>query len=189
VFEAANTLGLSEDIVINLQGDAVLTPPWVLDAMIAEMQSSAGLGVVTPAVQLTQQSLEAFEAHKRVQETSGTTVVFDGARNALYFSKRIIPYRRSADFVSVYRHIGLYAYTRAALRRYCELEPSPLEQTEGLEQLRLLENGISIRVIIVDYRGRSHASVDNPQDVAIAEAIIAREGELFVASSAQESRR
>jgi len=57
--------------------------------------------------------------------------------------------------------------------------PSPLEETEGLEQLRLLENGLKIRVLKVDYRGRTHASIDSYDDVRFAEDIIANEGELF----------
>jgi 3-deoxy-manno-octulosonate cytidylyltransferase (CMP-KDO synthetase) len=180
VFDALKQARISEDIVINLQGDAVLTPPWILDSMITEMESNPGISVVTPALALNGEALEAFSLHKVKNESSGTTVVFDRNRDALYFSKRIVPYTRPPAVPSIYRHIGLYGYRRAALAQYCELAPSSLEQAEGLEQLRLLENGISIRVIVVDYRGRSHASVDNLEDVQFAEAIIAREGELFV---------
>jgi 3-deoxy-manno-octulosonate cytidylyltransferase (CMP-KDO synthetase) len=180
VFDALKQVRVSEDIIINLQGDAVLTPPWILDSMITEMESNPGISVVTPAVALSEEALEAFSLHKAKNESSGTTVVFDRNRDALYFSKRIVPYTRPPAVPSIYRHIGLYGYRRVALTQYCELAPSPLEQAEGLEQLRLLENGFPIRVVIVDYRGRSHASVDNLADVQFAEAIIAREGELFV---------
>ncbi len=63
------------------------------------------------------------------------------------------------------------------------LAATPLEQTEGLEQLRALENGMAIRVAIVDYRGRTHWSIDAPEDAAVAERIIAREGELLPAAA------
>ena len=59
------------------------------------------------------------------------------------------------------------------------LKPSPLEQAEGLEQLRALEHGMVVRVAVVDYRGRTHWSIDAPGDVAVAENIIKREGELL----------
>jgi 3-deoxy-manno-octulosonate cytidylyltransferase (CMP-KDO synthetase) len=107
-------------------------------------------------------------------------VTFDRNSNALYFSKNLIPFVRnsSKDDPYVFRHIGLYAYRHAALERYVSLEPSPLERAEGLEQLRALENGMPIRVVEVDYRGRTHWSVDTPEDISHVEEIINREGEL-----------
>ena len=120
---------------------------------------------------------------KQATPASGTTVVFDRKRDALYFSKAVIPYMRKEGHAGIYRHIGLYGYRKASLARYVELAPAPLEQTEGLEQLRALENGMAIRVAIVDYRGRTHWSIDAPQDVAVAERIIEREGELLASGS------
>lgn len=184
--EAAASAGITETALINLQGDAVLTPPWVLAAMVAEFagasdtaaDSEPDFDIVTPAVALGKDELAAFKAHKAVAPASGTTVTFDRHRNALYFSKQIIPFVRTAGMAPVYRHIGLYGFTARSLARYVALPPSPLELTEGLEQLRALENGMTIRVVPVDYRGRTHASVDAPEDVPLVEAIIAREGEL-----------
>ena len=128
-------------------------------------------------------ALEEFLARKQATPASGTTVVFDRKKDALYFSKTVIPYVRKEGHAGIYRHIGLYGYRKASLARYVELAPAPLEQTEGLEQLRALENGMAVRVAIVDYRGRTHWSIDAPEDVAVAEAIIAREGELLAQSS------
>jgi 3-deoxy-manno-octulosonate cytidylyltransferase (CMP-KDO synthetase) len=179
VFDAVNRAEISEDIVLNLQGDAVLTPPWVLDAMIGEMIADASPEIVTPAVRLAGAALDEFVEKKKLRPGSGTTVVFDLNRNALYFSKAVIPYMRHEGRASVYRHIGLYGYRKAGLARYMTLAPSPLEEAEGLEQLRALEQGMAIRVAVVDYRGRTHWSIDAPGDVAVAEAIIAREGELI----------
>jgi 3-deoxy-manno-octulosonate cytidylyltransferase (CMP-KDO synthetase) len=179
VHDAAVRADVTEDIILNLQGDAPLTPPWVLEAMIGEMVRDQTPEIVTPAVKLEGDVLEEFLAQKTKMPASGTTVVFDLNRNALYFSKAVLPFVRKTGHAAVYRHIGLYGYRRAALARYVALAPAPLETAEGLEQLRALENGMSIRVSLVDYRGRTHWSIDAPEDAAVAEAIIAREGELL----------
>jgi 3-deoxy-manno-octulosonate cytidylyltransferase (CMP-KDO synthetase) len=151
----------------------------VLEALIDEFHNGAPFEIVTPAVALTSRTLEQLRIHKRDAPSSGTTVTFDQQRNALYFSKQIIPYLRNAEAVSVYRHIGIYGYTRKGLERFVSLSPTPLEQAEGLEQLRALEHGMKVRVVVVDYRGRTHASVDAPEDVQAVEAIIASEGEVL----------
>ena len=180
VFATIEEAGITESNLINFQGDAVLTPPWVLQALIDELSSSAGdLDLVTPAVALDETGLRKLHDHKRENPSSGTTVVFNKKRNALYFSKTILPYIRTEGLVPVYRHIGLYGYTSKALAEYVRLAPSPLEQTEGLEQLRALENDMTVRVVVVDYQGRTHGSVDTPDDIKLVEQIIANEGELF----------
>lgn len=176
--ETLEVAHIQETAIINFQGDAVLTPPWVLEAMIAEFDAADPFDIVTPAVRLTETMLEALIAHKKISPSSGTTVTFDRHRNALYFSKQIIPYIRKSGFTSVFRHIGIYGYTQDSLKRYVALPPSPLEQTEGLEQLRALENDMTVRIVEVDYRGRTHASVDTMDDVRLIETLIAREGEL-----------
>ena len=179
VYDTLKRVAISEDIILNLQGDALLTPPWVLEAMIDEMIIDRTPEVVTPAVRLEGAALDEFVEQKKVRPGSGTTVVFDVNKNALYFSKTILPHIRNAGHAHIYRHIGLYGYRKAGLERYVALKPSPLEQAEGLEQLRALEHGMVVRVATVDYRGRTHWSIDAPGDAAIAEAIIEREGELL----------
>ncbi len=179
VHDAVERGGIAEDIIINLQGDALLTPPWVLEAMIGEMIKDSSPDIVTPAVKLEGAALEEFLRQKKVTPASGTTVVCDLRNNALYFSKGVIPFVRKAGHAPICRHIGLYGYRKAALARYVALPPSPLEMTEGLEQLRALENGMTVRVVTVDYRGRTHWSIDAPEDVRVAEDIIQREGELL----------
>jgi 3-deoxy-manno-octulosonate cytidylyltransferase (CMP-KDO synthetase) len=112
---------------------------------------------------------------------SGTTVTFSKTRDALYFSKGVIPFIRewpASGECPIFQHIGVYAYRRDALRRYVELPMGPLEGVEQLEQLRALENGISIRVVDVTLRGRTIWSIDNPEDVSRVEQIIRVEGEL-----------
>lgn len=168
------------DKIVNLQGDAALTPPWALQEIVQALENETMAGIVTPAVRLTRPTYEALCSAKRAGEVGGTTVVFDRQRLALYFSKTVIPFVRDGiEAPPVYRHIGLYGYRRATLEKLATLEPGPLEQAEKLEQLRALEHGIPIRVIPVDYQGRSHCGVDSPEDAARAQAIIETQGELL----------
>ena len=168
------------DGVVNFQGDAVLTPPWVLQALVDVLRNEDDVEMVTPAVRLDRVRYDEFLAAKEKSPSSGTAVTMDHAGNALYFSKRVIPFIRNPekDFPPVFRHIGLYGYTVDTLRRFTSLPSTALEKAEGLEQLRALHNGIPIRVVEVDYRGRTHWSIDTPEDVTKAEEIITREGEL-----------
>jgi 3-deoxy-manno-octulosonate cytidylyltransferase (CMP-KDO synthetase) len=177
-FEAVKAFAAPGDVIVNLQGDAPLTPPWVIDAAAAAMADDPSLPLATPAVALTEDAYAKLASAKAAGEVGGTTVVFDKAMNALYFSKAIIPFRREDAGVPVHKHIGLYAYRFDTLAHLVALEPSPLERTESLEQLRALENGIPIRIVLTDYRGRTPWSVDSPRDAEIAAQIIAREGEI-----------
>lgn len=185
ILQALQLQKLLPDIVINLQGDAVLTPPFVISALLNAflMDANEKYSVATPAVQLTKSQYRQMLENKSKGITSGTLVTFDAENKALYFSRSIIPLLRddktsNNDLVPVYRHIGIYAYRLKALNDYVRLAPTPLEIAEGLEQLRMLENGIAIKVVPVDYKGRTHWSVDHPEDIAIVESIIKKEGEL-----------
>lgn len=180
VAEAVRALRPQPDAAINLQGDAVLTPPWVVQALADALRDDAEAAIVTPAVHCSWAQYDAIVAAKRDHPASGTLVTFDRRGYALYFSKSVIPYlrTRASERPPVYRHIGLYGYRRAALDRLVTLPATPLEEAEQLEQLRALEHGLPIRVVEVDYRNRTHWSVDSPADIAQVEAIIDREGEL-----------
>jgi 3-deoxy-manno-octulosonate cytidylyltransferase (CMP-KDO synthetase) len=180
VHAALGVLDRSSRAVINLQGDAVLTPPWVIEAVVSVLGDDDEVEMATPAVRLTWPQHEELHRARAAGVVGGTTVTRDEAGNALYFSKALIPNVRDPGTgpCPVLRHIGLYGYTTTVLARLLELEPGPLEKAEHLEQLRALEHGIRIRVVEVDYRGRTHGSVDNPGDVATVEEIIRREGEL-----------
>lgn len=177
---AVLNLADAPDVIINLQGDAVLTPPWVIAAVAGAFDKAPDVAMATPAVALDDDQLAALLAHKKDHPASGTTVTFDAKGDALYFSKAVIPFRRQAG-APVYRHVGIYGYRRDTLARLTALPEGVLERTEGLEQLRALENGIKIRVVSVDYRGRTHWSIDSPADLKAAEDLIAREGELLSA--------
>ena len=168
------------DAVINLQGDAVLTPPWVVQALVDAFHAEPDVGMVTAAMRCSWRQYEEIVAQKAESPTSGTLVTMDRFGRALYFSKAVIPYLRSreGDAPPVHRHIGIYGYGCAVLDLLSDLPQTPLERAEQLEQLRALEHGIPIRVVVVDYRGRTHGSVDTPEDITFVERIIASEGEL-----------
>lgn len=179
-FAALSLLENRPEIILNLQGDAVLTPPWIIQALIDTMIANPQLEITTPATQIDRKQYSLMEKAKSKGEVGGTMVVCDKDLNAMYFSKSMIPYLRDEKMQSppLYRHIGLYAYRYAALKTYVSLPQTPLEKSEGLEQLRVLENGQPIRVVLVDYKGHTHASIDSPEDVIRVEKLIGVEGEL-----------
>jgi len=118
VHAAAQSLDDAPDALINLQGDAVLTPPWVIESLIREMERAPEVPIVTPAARLDEGSLRLLREAKSAGEVGGTTVTFDRDGNALYFSKAMIPFiRDAAGGAPTFRHIGLYGYRREALER------------------------------------------------------------------------
>jgi len=128
--------------------------------------------------------------NKKTTPYSDTLAVFDEKTgNAFWFSKNIIPVLRKEEKMRaegavspIYRHIGLYGYSRAMIAKYTTLPEGKFEAFEGLEQLRVLENGYTIRCVPVDYKGRASMSgVDSPEDVGRTEALIAKHGELLAA--------
>jgi len=173
---------------LNFQGDAILTPPWVLQALVAKVEEKKKKTTnfcLTPALNLTWRQLEEFHYWRTKGKTSGTFVVFNHKNKALYFSKYLLPYVRKegelkkTEKTSPYwRHIGVYAYDREFLNCYTSFPLSTLEDLEQLEQLRALENDLEIEIISVDYKGKTHWSIDVPEDMSIAEEIIKKEGEL-----------
>ena len=180
VYDAVKSLPQHPRVAINLQGDAVLTPPWVIQDVVEAMKRDPLIQIATPATRMNWAQYDLFIKSKEGGRISGTTVVFDYQGRALYFSKAVIPTMRdrSAKIPPIYRHIGLYGYRFDVLQKYVSLVPPEIEEAEKLEQLRALYNGIPIQVVPVDYRGRSHWSVDNPEDIGIVEGIIEQEGEL-----------
>ncbi len=171
--------------VLNLQGDAPFTPPDFLTSMIASFKA-APCDAVTPVTRLSWEELDKLRADKQKTPFSGTTAVFnDTTGKAFWFSKNVIPaIRKEQDlrlkdsFSPVWRHIGLYGYSTDMLERFETLPEGQFEKLEGLEQLRLVENGFHIRCVPVDYCGRpSMSGVDSPEDVARAEALIAKHGD------------
>jgi 3-deoxy-manno-octulosonate cytidylyltransferase (CMP-KDO synthetase) len=176
--DALKRAQLSCDIVVNLQGDAPLTPPWFLSELIAAMQAEPDLAVATPVLRCDPETLDLFLQDRRAGRVGGTTAVFNAHGHALYFSKEVLPYtgdqRFEAAAVPVFHHVGVYAYRPAALRNYISWDEGPLERYEGLEQLRFLENAASIKCVEVDARGRLFWELNNPEDVARIEMVLKR---------------
>ncbi len=176
--DAIARLGIAPEIVINLQGDAPLTPPWFVEPLINAMRSGATMA--TPVLRLTPETHARFMEDRRNGLVGGTTAVMDAAGRALYFSKELLPFTGCTyavgETVPAFHHVGVYAYTPAALSGYMAAGPCALEALEGLEQLRFLYHGIPVTCVEVEARGREFWELNNPADVARIEAVLAREG-------------
>lgn len=176
--------GIGIDRIINLQGDAPFTPVAQIVKLAKAMEQ--GVNVATPYIQLSWEALNELREHKIETPFSGTTVIVGPDGQAIWFSKNIIPAIRGESSMTqdsplspICRHVGLYAYTRDALQRFTSYPESPYEKLEGLEQLRLLENGMSITCVQVEPPKVATSGIDAPSDVAIAEALIAKHGDPF----------
>ena len=178
--EAMAAAGDAAEIVVNLQGDAPLTPAWFVEALIGAMRERPDIAVATPVLRADRRALESFLADRRAGRVGATTAVFGACGRALYFSKEVLPFtgRPLADDepCPVFHHVGVYAYRPEPLGRYPALAPGPLEAWEGLEQLRFLEHGIPIQCIEVEARGAHFWELNNPEDVARIEAVLAEQG-------------
>ena len=163
VFEAASLLGLPpEAVLVNIQGDEPALDPRALTELL---QAFADPAVQVATLAHTLQSKDYGNPDK-------VKVVLAANGDALYFSRSPIPFvRGEASFHPALGHIGLYAFTVQALTRFVSLAPSPLERTEKLEQLRLLENSIPIRVILTEHA--SHG-VDTQEDMALVLPLMAK---------------
>jgi 3-deoxy-manno-octulosonate cytidylyltransferase (CMP-KDO synthetase) len=147
--EAASILNLAEnDYVVNVQGDEPLIEPELINAVAAQLQQSCA-PMATAAHLLTD--------YADFIDANCVKVVLNSQHNALYFSRAAIPWprelmRSGAEImpkdIPVYRHIGIYGYRVQFLHQYADLTPSPLEQAESLEQLRVLWHGFNIAVQI-----------------------------------------
>lgn len=174
VLEAIKTSNIEVDFVLNLQGDAPFTPFEVVEAMLdVIIKQGDNIEVVTPIHPLSWNDLDKLRENKKTTPFSGTTCVRDESGKALWFSKNIIPairkedsLRSKSDQSPVYQHIGLYGYSISTLETFCSLPESSYEKLEGLEQLRMLENGISIQTLAVDFApGQIQSGIDTPEDL------------------------
>jgi 3-deoxy-manno-octulosonate cytidylyltransferase (CMP-KDO synthetase) len=170
--------GIDAEIVINVQGDEPLLDPRGIDAVAAALAEAPELEIATLSLPL--RSVEEMLAPSVVK------LVTDAAGNALYFSRSPIPHVRQANGGDARaaaaaavasglarRHVGLYGYRREALLRFAALPEHPLEQAEGLEQLRALAHGMRIRVVPMD--GEAGIAVDTPEDLERVRALVASE--------------
>jgi 3-deoxy-manno-octulosonate cytidylyltransferase (CMP-KDO synthetase) len=132
--------------------------------------------VATPVLRCDTAALAGFIEDRRHGRVGATTAVFDRAGRALYFSKEVIPFTGRTvgpdETIPVFHHVGVYAYSSAALAAYASWPFGPLETWEGLEQLRFMENGTPVHCVEVDGRGRAFWELNNPSDVPRIEAIL-----------------
>jgi 3-deoxy-manno-octulosonate cytidylyltransferase (CMP-KDO synthetase) len=168
------------DLVINFQGDALLTPPGFVEALIARMEQDSDALVATPAMWLRSDEVRALQAEEAAGRVGGTSVVTDAQGRALYFSKRLIPHLPNGaldgEMSPVRLHVGVYAYRPEALERYAATPVSELESLEGLEQLRFLVAGVPVAVVEVDTPPFALRELNNPGDVAPIEQALAEAG-------------
>lgn len=177
--DALPKLASRPDILVNLQGDAPLTPPWFVEALIAAMAANPEISVATPVLRCDEAALQGFLADRKAGRVGGTTAVFAADRRALYFSKEVIPYtggKIGDKQVPVFHHVGVYAYRPEALTDYMGWAPGPLETWEGLEQMRFLEHGNGLHCIEVEAKGADFWELNNPEDVPRIEAVLAARG-------------
>ncbi len=168
------------DVVVNLQGDAPLTPAWFVEDLMAGLLADAAADIATPVLRCDGRMLAGLLADRRAGRVGGTTAVFGAGMRGLYFSKEVIPFTAQTygedDPSPVFHHVGVYAYRPAALLAYPGWPIGPLEGLEGLEQLRFLENGRQVLCVEVAAQGRQFWELNNPSDVAIIEAMLAAVG-------------
>lgn len=159
VHEIANTV--AADVYLNVQGDEPLTRPEHIESLIAVMHDpKAEVGTLkTPAADVD------------INNPSAVKVVTNGAGRALYFSRATIPYDRDGVHPQFYKHLGFYAYRKAALDKFVTWPESSLERSEKLEQLRFLQNGVSIYVAETPF---DTVGVDTEEDLMRVEAILRR---------------
>jgi 3-deoxy-manno-octulosonate cytidylyltransferase (CMP-KDO synthetase) len=178
---AAEMLGSDYDVIVNLQGDAPLTPPWFVEPLIAALAEDGARALATPVLRCDAPSLAGFLEDRRQGRVGATTAVFDRGGRALYFSKEVIPFTGRPlgpdEEIPVFHHVGVYAYRRDALLAYPSWPEGPLERWEGLEQLRFMENGYRVHCVEVEARGHAFWELNNPADVGRIEAILTARGE------------
>ena len=165
------------DVIVNLQGDAPLTPAWFVEDLVAGLAADPQADIATPVLRCDGHALAGFLADRRAGRVGGTTAVFGAGGRALYFSKEVIPFTGQGYApdapTPVFHHVGVYAYRPAALMAYSSWPVGPLETLEGLEQLRFLEQGRHVLCVEVAARGRRFWELNNPSDVAVIEAMLA----------------
>lgn len=157
VAEVAATLDV--ELVVNIQGDEPFIDPLMIEEAVAPLLADSELVMSTLS--------RAILSEEDLHNPNVVKVATDQQGNALYFSRSLIPYPRHREFCQWREHVGLYVYRKEFLLEYVQWPPTPLEQAESLEQLRILEHGFPIRVIETE-RGRGAPCIDTPEDLARA---------------------
>lgn len=152
--------------IVNIQGDEPMVDPKLIDSLVRELQRDRKLEMITAA--------HPFVDPQEAESPHQVKVVLNRRGEALYFSRAAIPLARdAAEPPQYFRHQGIYGYTRDLLLRFVRWKSSPLERAESLEQLRALENGVRIKVVIT---GSGSPGVDTPEDARMIERLIVSAG-------------
>ena len=152
------------DFIINIQGDEPLIDPKLIDDVVAKLRSDRKIDIVTAA--------HPFEDAAEASSPHQVKVIVDLNGNALYFSRYAIPFPRNRSAPIKYlRHPGIYGFRRKALLDFVKWKPTPLERAESLEQLRALENGVKVHVLVTKH---GSPGVDTPADAKALEQKLAR---------------
>jgi len=152
------------DFIINIQGDEPLLDPALIDRIVKELRSNRKIDIVTAA--------HPFENAAEASSPHQVKVIVDRDHNALYFSRYAIPFPRNRSASIKYlRHQGIYGFRRKALLDFVRSKPTPLERAESLEQLRALENGVKVHVLLTKH---GSPGVDTPADAKALERKLAR---------------
>jgi 3-deoxy-manno-octulosonate cytidylyltransferase (CMP-KDO synthetase) len=147
-------------IILNIQGDEPLVDPALLRRLVRKLQDNRNIPIITAATPISP---------KELLSENNVKVVMDRRGDALYFSRSAIPFRRGTSEIPSYKHLGIYGYRRKALLEFVRMSPGSLEQAEQLEQLRALENGLKIRVVVSE---TGSIGVDTPEDATEVERLI-----------------
>jgi 3-deoxy-manno-octulosonate cytidylyltransferase (CMP-KDO synthetase) len=150
--------------IVNIQGDEPLIEPRLVDRIVEKLRSDRAIQIVTAA--------HPFECPADALSPHQVKVVVDVAGNALYFSRAPIPFQENDRSLS-FRHQGVYGFRRNALLQFVKCKPTPLERAESLEQLRALENGVKVHVLIT---AKGSPGIDTPADAKALEKKLARAG-------------
>lgn len=177
---AYEALGSDAEIVVNLQGDAPLTPHWFVEDLVKAMKAAPEADIATPVLRCDGRALNGFLSDRKAGRVGGTTAVFDANMRAMYFSKEVVPFTTETygdcDDTPVFHHVGVYAYRPSALKAYPSWPIGPLETLEGLEQLRFMEQGGTVRCVEVQARGKQFWELNNPEDVPVIERMMQEMG-------------
>ena len=165
---AEATANIAADVVVNIQGDEPFISPRVIDQLVAPFHGEAGVEMST--------LMRPIDNERDLQDPNVVKVVLKLNGNALYFSRSPLPFFRNAvPGLPVLRHKGIYAYSRSFIERFVTWPPSPLERAESLEQLRALENGASIKVLLTN---DASPGVDTPEQAREIERILSQQSSL-----------
>lgn len=132
------------DVIVNVQGDEPLIEPEMINSIINSFKEDDTISMSTLKYKI--------DTMEEIENPNYVKVITDKKGYALYFSRSVIPYPRKLDIQNYYKHVGIYGYKRDFVVEYAKMEPTPLELSESLEQLRALENGYRIKVIETPYK-------------------------------------